>query len=158
MRLNPLKILLHIPVPWVFILTYLLGLVLQLIFPFNILSQEASFIIKIIGIILFALGAFFASWSLIIFRKARTTTTPGESSKKLVTNGPYQLTRNPMYASLILAYVGEAGFLSQSWPVFVLPLILAYVNWIVIPFEEGILKKDFKEEYENYCNYVSRWL
>jgi protein-S-isoprenylcysteine O-methyltransferase Ste14 len=63
-----------------------------------------------------------------------------------------------MYVSLILAYLGEAGFLAQSWPVLVLPFILAYVNWIVIPLEEGILKKDFKEEYENYCALVGRWL
>ena len=155
---NPLKILLHVPVPWVFVLTYLIGLVLQLIFPFNIHSQEVLFFIKIIGIVLFALGAVFASWSLIIFHKAHTTTTPGESSKKLVTHGPYRLTRNPMYVSLILAYLGEAGFLTQSWPIFVLPFILVYVNWIVIPLEEDVLKKDYKEEYENYCNHVPRWL
>jgi len=156
--LNPLKILLYIPVPWVFVLTYLIGVVLQVIFPFNILSQEALFYVKITGIVLFAIGAFFASWSLIIFRKARTTTTPGLSSKKLIMQGPYRLTRNPMYVSLILAYLGEAGFLTQFWPVLVLPFMLSYVNWIVIPLEEDILKKDFKEEYENYCTHVRRWL
>jgi hypothetical protein len=82
--LNPLKVLLRIPVPWVFVLTYLVGLVLQVIFPLNILSQEALFFVKIAGIVLFAIGPFFATWSLIIFRKSGTTTTPGESSKKLV--------------------------------------------------------------------------
>ncbi len=143
--------------PWVFVLTYLVGLFLQVIFPTNILSQEALFFVKIAGIVLFAIGAFFASWSLIIFRKSGTTTTPGERSKKLVTKGPYRLTRNPMYVSLILAYLGEAGFLAQPWAVLVLPFILAYVNWIVIPLEEDILKKDFQKEYENYCTHVGRW-
>lgn len=152
------KILLKIPVPWVFVLTYLVGVVFQLIFPINIFSQNVLFFIKIIGVVLFLIGAFLAAWSLIIFRKARTTTTPGERSKKLVKNGPYRITRNPMYISLILAYIGEAAFLGQSWPVFVFPFIFTYVNWIVIPLEEDVLRKDYKEEYENYCNHVPRWL
>jgi len=107
------------------------------------LPYKNLFFIKIAGGILFALGAVFAAWSLIIFRKAPTTTTPGESSKKLVTWGPYRFTRNPMYVSLTLAYLGEAGMLSQFWPVLVLPFMLAYVNQIVIPLEEGILKRDY---------------
>jgi len=152
------QILLKIPVPWVFVLTYLIGILLQLILPFNPPSPEVLSYMKIIGYVLFAIGVVFASWSLIIFHKARTTTTPGEKSKKLVTWGPYRLTRNPMYVSLILAYLGEAGFLAQFWPVLVLPLMLVYVNWTVIPLEENILKKDFKEEYEDYCSHVRRWL
>ena len=139
-KLNPMNILLHIPVPWVFVLTYLGGL-----------------IFRISGVIIFTLGALFASWSLIIFHKARTTTTPGESSKKIVIYGPYRYTRNPMYVSLILAYLGEAGILGQLWPVIALPLVMAYVNWVVIPLEEEVLRKDFKDEYENYCSRVHRW-
>jgi protein-S-isoprenylcysteine O-methyltransferase Ste14 len=152
------KILLRIPVPWVFILTYLVGLAIQFIFPFNILTEAELLIVKIIGVVLFAIGAFFAAWSLWIFHKASTTTTPGEISKKLVTFGPYRFTRNPMYVSLILAYVGEAGFLTQVWPVIVLPFMLFYLNRIVIPLEEELLKKEFGEEYENYSARVRRWV
>jgi len=158
MSLNPIKFLLRIPVPWVFILTYLVGLVIQVIFPLHILPHEYLYSIKISGIVLFAAGAFFATWSLVIFHRASTTTTPGESSKKLITRGPYRFSRNPMYMSLTLAYLGEAGLLAQFWPVMVLPMMLAYLNRIVIPLEEEILKKDFKEEYENYCAHVDRWI
>jgi protein-S-isoprenylcysteine O-methyltransferase Ste14 len=158
MKLSPRKILLRIPVPWVFVITYLVGLLLQVLFPFSILSQNSLFFIKVIGIGIFGIGAFLASWSLIIFRKNRTTTTPGERSKRLILFGPYRFTRNPMYVSLTLAYLGEAGFLTHLWPVFVLPFVLAYVNWIVIPLEEDLLRKDFKEEYENYCAHVRRWI
>lgn len=157
-NLNPFKFLLIIPVPWVFVLTYLVGVVLQTFSPFNFLSQEGIFWVKITGIALFVTGVIFASWSLIIFRKVHTTTTPGESSKMLITKGPYRFSRNPMYVSLILAYLGEAGFLIQFWPVIVLPFVIWYVNRVVIPLEEDILKKDFKEKYENYCTQVHRWL
>jgi len=157
-QLKLTNILLKIPVPWVFVLAYLMGLLLQYIFPYQLQSQETVSFINIAGYMLFAIGVFFAAWSLLIFHKARTTTTPGESSVKLVTWGPYRFSRNPMYVSLILCYLGEAGFLVHLWPVLVLPLMLAYVDRIVIPLEEGILKNDFKEEYEVYCTRVRRWL
>jgi protein-S-isoprenylcysteine O-methyltransferase Ste14 len=63
-----------------------------------------------------------------------------------------------MYISLILAYVEETGLLAQIWPLILLPLSLAYINFIVIPLEEEVLKNDFKEEYEKYCIQVHRWL
>jgi protein-S-isoprenylcysteine O-methyltransferase Ste14 len=154
---NPFKILLVIPVPWVFVLAYLAGLIPQFLLPKPAFSTETLNLIKIIGVALFVVGAFFAAWSLLIFHRAETTTTPGEVSKKLVMSGPYRFTRNPMYVSLTLAYLGEAGFLTQIWPLLFLPVTLAYINWIVIPLEEEVLKSEFKAEYENYCSHVNRW-
>jgi protein-S-isoprenylcysteine O-methyltransferase Ste14 len=155
---NLIKILLKIPVPWVFVMTYLVGLIPQFLIPVKIHYQEALSSVKIAGAILFVIGAFFASWSLIIFHNARTTTTPGKRSNKLVISGPYLISRNPMYISLILAYLGETGLLAQIWPLILLPLSLVYINFIVIPLEEKVLKNDFKEEYEKYCTQVHRWL
>jgi len=157
-RLTPAKILLKIPVPWVFVLGYLLMLPFQLLYPFNVFKSDELLYIKIAGVVLFAIGVVFASWSLLIFHKARTTTTPGESSKLLVDRGPYSYSRNPMYVSLVLAYLGEAGFLAQAWPLFALPMVILYLNWIVIPLEEEILRRDFKIEYEEYCFRVRRWI
>lgn len=63
-----------------------------------------------------------------------------------------------MYVSLILAYIGEAGFLTQLWPVIVLPFMLYYLNQVVIPLEEDILNKEFGKEYNDYSNQVRRWI
>jgi protein-S-isoprenylcysteine O-methyltransferase Ste14 len=157
-KFNPVNLLLKIPVPWVFILTYLAGLIPHFLIPFNFLANRNTQPVKIAGAFLFAFGALFAAWSLIIFREARTTTTPGESSNKLVMSGPYRFSRNPMYVSLTMAYLGEAGLLAQLWPVLFLPLMLLYLNKVVIPLEEEILSKDFNEEYKAYCSKVKRWL
>lgn len=154
---NPVRFFLYIPVPWVFVLGYLAGLIPQHFLPVPVQSHENQTVLKIAGATLFVIGAIFASWSLIIFRKAHTTTTPGESSNKLVISGPYRYSRNPMYVSLTLAYLGEAGLLVQFWPLISLILVLAYVNWIVIPLEEEVLIVDYKEEYKSYCSRVRRW-
>ena len=152
------NILLKIPVPWVFILTYLIGLIPHFLLPFKFITQGNTQAVKIVGAFLFVIGALFAAWSLIIFHEAKTTTTPGESSKKLVMSGPYKFSRNPMYVSLTMAYLGEAGILVQLWPVLFLPLMLIYLNKVVIPLEENILSSDFGEEYKVYCSKVKRWL
>jgi protein-S-isoprenylcysteine O-methyltransferase Ste14 len=63
-----------------------------------------------------------------------------------------------MYVSLILAYLGEAGILRQAWPLMLLPLVIAYLNWTVIPIEEARLKEVFDAEYERYRARVRRWI
>jgi hypothetical protein len=122
--MNPFRLLLHVPVPWVFILTYLGGVGLELFFPGSAHSPGTNFASTILGGVLFATGVAIAAWGWLIFHKARTTTIPGRSSSRLVTWGPYRFSRNPMYVGLVLAYLGEAGLLHQIWPVLLLPLTI----------------------------------
>jgi protein-S-isoprenylcysteine O-methyltransferase Ste14 len=154
---NPFRFLLKVPVPWVFILSYLLGAALETLRPRTV-SPDVARASTIAGAVLFVIGAAIAGSALVIFRRARTTTVPGQLSAKLVTWGPYRFTRNPMYVGLTLAYLGEAALLKQIWPVVLLPLTLAYVNWTVIPLEEARLQEAFPAEYEQYRSTVRRWL
>jgi protein-S-isoprenylcysteine O-methyltransferase Ste14 len=153
---NPFRLLLRVPVPWVFVLTYLAGVAIQLAWPPG--GGRGGAGVGIAGGALFLVGAVVAGWSLVIFRRERTTTVPGRVSSKLVTWGPYGFSRNPMYVGLVLAYAGEAGLLRQVWPLVLLPLTVAYVNGIVIPLEESRLREVFGEEYEAYRSRVRRWL
>ncbi len=153
---NPVRFLMHLPVPWVFVLAYLLGVALERVHHGTI-SPRAAQVSTIVGGVLFVVGAGIAGWGLVLFRKAKTTTVPGKSSAKLVTCGPYRFTRNPMYVGLTIAYLGEAALLKQIWPVVVLPFMIAYLNWTVIPVEEGKLVEAFQDEYEQYRARVRRW-
>ena len=153
---NPVRFLLHVPVPWVFVLSYLLGMALEHVLHPTLSPTEAS-ICTIAGAVLFAVGAVIAGWGLVLFRKAKTTTVPGKLSGKLVTWGPYRFTRNPMYVGLVLAYLGEAGLMKQICPVVFLPLMVAYLNWTVIPLEEAKLDDAFHYEFGQYRLRVRRW-
>ena len=154
---NPFRLLLHVPVPWVFVLTYLAGAGMERVWRSTV-PGLASPLVGIAGGALFVVGAIIAGWGLMTFRKARTTTVPGERSSRLVTWGPYSFTRNPMYVGLTVAYLGEAGILHQLWPVVLLPCVVAYVNWIVIPLEESRLTEVFGAEYTQYQARVRRWI
>jgi len=63
-----------------------------------------------------------------------------------------------MYVGLTIAYLGEAFLLRDIWPVALLPVVLAYVNWAVIPVEQARLAEVFGAEYVTYQRQVRRWL
>jgi protein-S-isoprenylcysteine O-methyltransferase Ste14 len=123
-RGNPIRLLMRVPVPWVFVLTYVVGVGVEYALPIH-LRNEALPGVNVAGRVVFGIGAAIAGWGLLTFRVARTTTVPGRSSSRLVTWGPYRFSRNPMYVGLIVAYLGEAGILRQIWPMFLLPLTVA---------------------------------
>ena len=154
-RIHPLM---HVPVPWVFVLTFLAGLVLQYFVPISIHSPDIILISRIIGVVLSVGGALLAFSSLGLFRAAGTTTVPFETPAKLITWGPYRFSRNPMYVSLTLIYLGVAATQAQVWPLLLLPLVEIYIHRVVIPVEEARLREVFVDTYEQYCARVRRWM
>ena len=147
----------RIPVPWVFVLAYLVGVALQAFIPISI-SPEPRRIARIAGFVGLTAGVALAVWALAIFRRVRTTTIPFGKSSALVTWGPYRFSRNPMYVALTLAYLGEAGILGQVWSLPLLLLTLVYVNGTLIPFEESRLQETFGDAYTQYRASVRRWV
>jgi protein-S-isoprenylcysteine O-methyltransferase Ste14 len=149
--------LLRLPVPWVFVLSYLLGAGLErLVFGHAYFAGDAWTTAP--GAVLFILGAAWAAWGWGIFQRVKTTRVPGEASARFVTWGPYRFTRNPMYVGLVLAYLGEIGLLHQLLPLVFLPVTIVYLDRVVIPLEEGKLREAFGAEYEGYCGRVRRWV
>ena len=147
----------RIPVPWVFVLAYLAGLGVEAVFFHSHYFMNTPFVSGA-GAVVFLVGAVLAGWGWLIFRKAKTTRVPGETSIIMVNWGPYRFTRNPMYVGLFIAYLGEAGILKQLCPVLLLPMVFVYLNWVVVPVEEEKLFQAFGARYEEYQGRVGRWL
>jgi protein-S-isoprenylcysteine O-methyltransferase Ste14 len=155
---TPIHPVMHIPVPWVFILVYLVGIAAQLVLPIHVRLERFAGSVRVAGLVLVAVGILVAFSAQVIFRRVHTTTIPFEKPSTFVTSGPYRFTRNPMYVGLTLIYVGVAGTRLEIWPVIVLPLLLAYLNFLVIPVEERRLSAVFGDAYHRYCASVRRWL
>jgi protein-S-isoprenylcysteine O-methyltransferase Ste14 len=153
-----LPILMRIPPPLLFVATFLAGVALQRVLPHDVSSPRAIEVSYVVGCGLLAAGIGLALSCVALFLLSRTTLVPFGTASKLVTRGPYQFTRNPMYVSLVLAYAGAAGVLAMPWPLLLLPLPVIGLNSTVIPFEENRLRTEFGAEFENYCGHVRRWL
>lgn len=155
MRIHPI---IRIPPPLMFVLTFLLGVTLQHYEPLPVHSAVIATFAHEIGFGLVAIGLLVALTCLCIFLWSHTTVIPHGKAAKLVTDGPYRFTRNPMYVSLVALYLGVDGIRGELWPLLLLPLPVIIVNYLVIPFEENRLKQLFGEAYGNYCMKVRRWL
>ena len=115
-------------------------------------------IARVIGGLLVAGGLFFTVWGAGLFQRHGTAIKPFERSQVLVTEGPYRVSRNPMYAGLVVVLVGLVLLLQSLSPV-VAPIVFAWLlhRRFVQP-EERMLEERFGEAYTEYRRRVRRWL
>jgi protein-S-isoprenylcysteine O-methyltransferase Ste14 len=76
----------------------------------------------------------------------------------LLTDGPYAWSRNPIYVSVLVLWIGWTVFYGSV--AVLLTIIVAsasIVPWLVLA-EERALEADFGERYLRYKNEVRRWL
>ena len=154
-RIHPVV---RIPPPLLFVLTFLAGVGLQQLLPIPTPPAALARAGHFAGFALLAAGVLMALSCMGLFLLSRTTIIPHRTASKMVTQGPYRLTRNPMYLSLVLVFLGVAGILSQLWPLILLPLPVLVMHRLVIPYEEARMRDAFGESFEAYCGRVGRWL
>ena len=66
----------------------------------------------------------------ILFKKYQTTITPLNPSNatKLITDGIYKFSRNPMYLGLLFVLLGISIILNPTGGFFLIPLFILYLN------------------------------
>ena len=98
-------------------------------------------------------------WAFVLFWREGTEINPtSPANRKLVTSGPYQFTRNPMYLGLVVLALGIAVWVGV-WPMFIAPVaVFATANWVHIPFEEAKMRRQFGATYDDYVARVRRWV
>lgn len=144
---------------------YFVGVLLFLVFfpalmyavAVNFVVPVDSLIVSTVGAIFVLIGAVFMVWSNIDMVKiGRGFPTDGfnialgERTKKLIVQGPYKYTRNPMLFGTFVFYVGLA-LLFNSYSALIVPIVfISYMVWHVKKFEEPRLYNDFKDEYVEY--------
>ena len=112
-----------------------------------------------LGIALVAVAWIPPVWAIVLFRREGTEVNPTSSTnRKLLTDGPYRFTRNPMYLGLVIVTLGIAVWVG-AWPMFIAPIaVFATVNWVHIPFEEDKMRRQFGATYDDYVSRVRRWV
>lgn len=111
-----------------------------------------------LGLTIFVLSFGLATWGIRTFRRHDTVVKPTGDVTQVVTSGPFKYTRNPMYLSLIVIYLGGMLFFRLPWAVVLLvPVFLALHFGIILP-EEKYLESKFGEDFVTYKRQVRRWL
>jgi protein-S-isoprenylcysteine O-methyltransferase Ste14 len=150
-------ILAVIPPPAHYALTFLVGVGLDRLMPW----QPAWMTMEVVhwaGWALALVGFVLASAAARLFVSRRTTLNPAGQPAHLVVVGAHARSRNPMYLALTIIYVGAALALGEAWPLALIVLPWAAMNWVVIPYEEARLREAFGLDYVDYCRRVRRWI
>lgn len=113
-----------------------------------------------ISIFFIVLGFIVTFSSARNFKKKDTTVNPMKPNEtsKLVTDGFFKITRNPMYLGMLLFLLGLSIYNGLIVGLIFLPLFVGYITFFQIIPEERAMIKIFGEDYKAYMKKVRRWI
>ena len=108
---------------------------------------------------LLMMGGLAQSVWTIVYMKRRGKGNPMDAlghevaprTQHLMTDGPYRLNRNPMLTGTLLYLAGWAVWL-WTWQACVVWVAFFAIMFVQVLSEEKRLRRDFGEEYEQYCH------
>ncbi len=135
-------------------------LVLAAAFHLPTVSRQEFFqsgIIAWLGVLVCAAGLSLFLWSLVSFGQSFRVGIDTEHPDKLVINGAFAVSRNPIYVAFAFILLGQ--FL--IFPNWILLVYLGAGIWLFhrqVLREEDYLKQHYGREYGEYCGRVRRYL
>jgi len=96
--------------------------------------------------------------AMLAFRRHRTTVLPNRGATRLITDGPFRLSRNPIYVGNTLLVAGLGLVFGIAW---LIPaaFVGAYATGrLAIAREERHLALRFGRDWEAYAARTPRWL
>ena len=148
--MNPLREI-DIPPLWLVLfaaLVWALGQVVPMPFRYD----------RAFGMIAIALGLALMLVAVGQMLLHRTTFIPRRDPSDLVTSGVFALSRNPIYLSMLIVFVGVCLIANAPLAIlFVVPTFLS-LRYYVIAREEAYLTRRFGENYTNYKSRIRRWI
>ncbi len=148
-----------IPWPPIILLTCLaVGLWLGYRYPLTWPDTIGGQVLGGLGFVLIVIAAILYATAFMAMRKARTTILPHRGASKLVTNGPFAFSRNPIYVANVILLLGVGLLQSSIWM-----FVIAGINGIAEHFlailpEERHLDRRFGKQWRDYKRVVRRWI
>ena len=111
-----------------------------------------------LGILPLAPGFLFIFWANALFAKHGTEVKPFRESSALITEGPFRVSRNPMYLGGLSVFLGVAILFGTCTPFLVLPVAFVALTVLFIEPEEQAMERQFGDEFREYARRVRRWI
>jgi protein-S-isoprenylcysteine O-methyltransferase Ste14 len=114
-------------------------------------------VVQALGVVLIVAGTIPPVHAFVQFVRAGGTPMPIAPTRHLVVGGFNRYLRNPMYAGLLLAVVGQAmlfrspGLIAYAAAFWV--ITASFVRW----YEEPTLTRQYGDEYQTYRRNVPAW-
>ena len=124
---------------------------------FPVIEVQHSFYL---GIFLLLSGFFILLSAVRLFRKDKTTVNPlsPEQATKLVTDGIFKYSRNPMYLGMAFVLGSIAVFFNLIGGIFLIALFCVYITKFQIIPEERAMMNLFAQDFDEYKKVTRRWI
>lgn len=141
----------NIPAPEGQVTLLLVGVILHFWRPLRLF--QSAWPRHILGWPLLLKGILLVDWTVAAV-KAMDIQKP----TKLITAGPYAMSRNPMYIAWTIIYLATAMLVNALWLIILLPVLILFTHYFVVRQEERQLEQQFGEQHRQYCARVRRYL
>lgn len=111
-----------------------------------------------LGAVLAVTGLALDLWALATLHRARTNILPHRPAERLVTHGPFALSRNPIYVGYTLLTAGLSLALSNPWLMAAAVVAALATDRLAARREENHLAARFGEAFTAYAARVPRWI
>ena len=142
----------RIPPPGIFLGFFAIGAILRRFWNIHLPGGRA------VALPLCLLAVGIASWAVVVMGRARTGILPHHPATELLRAGPFRFSRNPIYLSMVLGYLGAALWIDVAAALVLLPVAIIVLHYAVIRREEAYLERRFGDAYRQYRREVRRWL
>ncbi len=112
----------------------------------------------LLGVFIILTGIFLVYSSLKKLSKMETTFIPDGQPNKLVIDGPFRVSRNPIYLGMLFILLGAAISLQSFSGLLIAFIFFLIINFTWIKHEEEKLDTTFNEEWKKYSEKTRRWL
>ncbi len=145
-----------VPPPLIFLGALVVGVALNIARPLAILPNGR--IGDVLGLAAALGSAAIAFWAFRTMVRAGEHPDPSVRTRKIVEEGPFSRTRNPIYLSFALFDLGVALLMNNLWILLALVPLMLYVDRGIVRREERSLEQQFGDEYLDYKQSVRRWI
>lgn len=139
--------------PTYFLSGFTIIILLFLVFPeYNVIP----FPYNLAGIVFIIFGIWLSGQARDLFKKYKTPIS-FDKSTKLVEDGIFSKTRNPMYLGMFIFLLGSAICAKNIFSLAIPFIFLIIIRILFIPYEEEKMHDTFGDDYLNYKKKVRRW-
>ena len=141
--------------PFLFLICIILMVLIRnMIVILKLIPQPYNYL----GIILILLGLIMTIKVKKQFNKINTEIHTFKKPQKLVTNGLFKFSRNPIYLGFLISLLGVWVLLGTVLLIIGCLLFILITNYWYISYEENEMEKQFGAEYRKYKSRVNRWI
>lgn len=110
------------------------------------------------GGVLIIVALSLATAAFLAFRRHGESLDVRKPTRRLVSEGVYRRSRNPVYLAFLLFIAGLGCADNAAAVLLAVVPAFAALNWYTIPHEEAGLRRTLGAEYDEYTARVRRWI